>query len=245
MSTLFRIELLVGLLAAVVGLTELFWIELLFGLVVAVFGGFAFIMVRSMRVRLKQQKAFEVFLEQQEFAKVAQPKAINDEPFLVSPIMGRTPPNESVYEAWEKRSPLGQVRVLFLQTKSTTPSDRKVLLEAKVEPAVQDFYVFPGPVPNWMAKGVGMITGMDIIALPFDLKDRYTIAAAQPIEIPDSLLEYLRLQEGLHVTVAASSLLVERREQAGLGSPADIWDPETFERALADLTALVPLVSAR
>lgn len=225
---------------------------LLFGLtVVLVVGGIVFLLYWVVFVELPRKRAFEELLAKEGFTKVPQPKAINTEPFLASPIHA---PREWVYKAWEKESSLGRIRVLYLQSRSAESTSTKVLLEVKVIPAADDFLVIPGPIPKWMAKIMAMVGHVKRMELPSDLAYRYEIFAAErtdvfvspPFELPPGLLEYLKDQVGLRFSVASSSLLVERRVLAGDRMVQyDICDPESFATAMSDLTALVPLVSVK
>ena len=128
------------------------------------------------------------------------------------------------------------------------------MLEVQVKPAVPDFLVVPGPMPKWMAKIMAMVGGVNVIDLSSDLAYRYYVFVAKrtdvfappPFELPARLLEYLKVHDGLRFSVAASSLLVQRRILSGDSWVRhDICDPESFATAMSDLKALVPLVSVK
>ena len=218
---------------------------------VVIVGGIVFVVYWMVFVELPRQRAFEELLAKEGFTKVPQPKSINKEPFLASPVYYS---GKSVYKAWEKDSSLGRIRVLYLQSRSAESTSTKVLLEVKVKSAVDDFLVIPGPIPKFMAKVMAMVGHVNRIELPSDLAYRYEIFAAErtdvlvspPFELPAGLLEYLKDQVGLRFCVAASSLLVERRVLAGDRMVRyDICDPDSFATAMSDLKALVPLVSVK
>jgi len=106
----------------------------------------------------------------------------------------------------------------------------------------QDFTVLPRDGPAWTHKVLRMVSGFQhAISLPSDVEKKYQILSDHPIQVPSSLLEYLRVHDGLHFTVASSSLLVEGRCLNNLYH----CDLELFRNALSDLNSLIPLLSSR